>query len=411
MRTVPTIRPPGRELVQRGRIVESAIVGTSQQAEMRKATEFADRDCPFTPGFGDTPPYLAGREREQRLISRVISRLKSRAPASSAILIYGPRGNGKTVLLNWTARLARKHGIKAVDLSAISGETGESLTRRLATDSWWAVALRAVSRQRPKLSLESLRANTVHESLGSLVRRRPAVVLIDEAQTLAPAIGERILKSTQALNSSGSALLLVLAGTPDLPRNLHRMKSNFWERGDTLPLMRLDRNATSDAIRVPLEAAGRRISKDALERLVDESHGYPYFVQLWGRTLWDEAPRAARSLGIDDVDRARPLFEQARNRLYSSKLDELRDEGLVGFAAALTDSYRDSEVLSIAEINRVLGRVLEEQGTARTESTVAAVRTRLHDLGYIWSSGNEDVPSYGSGIPSLMSYVSEAAGA
>lgn len=378
---------------------------------MGKVAEFANNDCPFTPDFGGRPPFLAGRDREQRVISRVISRLKSRAQASSCVVIFAPRGNGKTALLNWTARLARKHGIRTIELSAASEETEGALTREPASDSWRTTLIRAVSWPRTKLTLESLRATTVHERLGALVRRKPAVVLIDEAQSLDRGVGERILKSTQELNSNGTLLLLVLAGTPDLPNSLYRMKSGFWERGDTLPLMRLDRDAASDAIRIPLEAAGRRITDDALEPLADESHGYPFFVQLWGRTLWDQTPKTAETLGIDDVDRARPRFEQARNRFYSLRFEELRNEGLVGYAAALANSYRDSEQLPAAEIDRVLRRVLEGKGTTPTESAVAKVRTRLHDLGYIWSSGNEEASSYTSGIPSLMSYVAESAAA
>lgn len=378
---------------------------------MRKVAEFANNDCPFTPDFGGTPPFLAGRDREQRVISRVISRLKSRAQASSGLVIFAPRGNGKTALLNWTARLARKHGIRAIELSAISAATEGALTREPASDSWWATLFRSVSWPRANLTLESLRANPVHERLGALVRRKPAVVLIDEAQSLDRGVGERILKSTQELNSDGTVLLLVLAGTPDLPNSLRQMKSAFWERGDTLTLMRLDRDAAYDAIRIPLEAAGRRITDDALERLGDESYGYPYFVQLWGRTLWDQSPRTTRTLGIDDVDHARPRFERARNRFYSLRFEELRNEGLVGYATALADSFRDSDKLGAAEIDRVLGQVLEEKGTTPSESAVAAVRTRLHDLEYIWSSCEEETPSYISGIPGLMSYVAKSAAA
>lgn len=378
---------------------------------MNEVPEFTDNDCPFTPGFGCPPPFLAGREQEQRIISQIVSSLAGNAARPSGVVIYGPRGNGKTVLLGWTAQLARDHGIKAIDLAAISSETEGALTRRLVTESGVTRAFRAVSWRGANRGSGGLRANTVHEGLGRLVRRRPAVVLIDEAHTLDRGIGEKILKSTQALNRSGAALLLVLAGTPGLRKNLRQMRSTFWERGDTLPLMRLDRDAASDAIRVPLEAAGRRITDNALECLVDESHGYPYFVQLWGRTLWDEASKTAQTLGIDDVDRARPQFKQARNRFYSSRFDELQDEGLVGYAAALADSYRDSEQLPAAEIDRVLRRVLEGKGTTPTESAVAKVRTRLHDLGYIWSSGNEEASSYTSGIPSLMSYVAESAAA
>lgn len=86
----------------------------------------------------------------------------------------------------------------------------------------------------------------------------------------------------------------MLGGTPDLSNKPHQMQSTSWGRSETLPLMRLDRAAASNAIRFPLEAAGRRITANALERLVVECHGYSYFRQLWGRTFWDEAPTPLR---------------------------------------------------------------------------------------------------------------------
>lgn len=163
---------------------------------MKKAPEFTYNDCPFTPGFGGTHPFLPGREREQRVISRMVSSLAGSVARPSGLVIYGPRGNGTTVLLDWTARLPRDHGIKAIDFSAISSESEEALTRRLATESWWTRVFRAVSWRGPNLSLESPPANTVHEGLGRLVPRKLAVALIDEAHTLGRDGGEKILKST-----------------------------------------------------------------------------------------------------------------------------------------------------------------------------------------------------------------------
>ena len=112
---------------------------------MKKAPAFTYNDCPFTPGFGGTHPFLAGREREQRVISGLVSSLAGSVARPSGQVIYGPRGNGKTVLLDWTARLPRDHGIKAIDVSAISSESEEALTRRLATESWWTRVFGAVS--------------------------------------------------------------------------------------------------------------------------------------------------------------------------------------------------------------------------------------------------------------------------
>ena len=154
--TRPTVQP-----------IESSIPSTSPQAAMRTASEFADNGCPSTPGFGGTPPYLAGREQEQHVISRSVSRLASRVPTPSGLVIYGPRGYGKTVLLNWAVRLARQRGIKAISLSAVTSETEEGLTRKLTPDSVWTGIFRAVSWRGANPSVESLQARTVHEGLAN----------------------------------------------------------------------------------------------------------------------------------------------------------------------------------------------------------------------------------------------------
>lgn len=57
--------------------------------------------APFRPGPGRSPPYLAGREAEQKLFHDLFSGLESGLAPPSEIPIYGPRGNGKTALLIW----------------------------------------------------------------------------------------------------------------------------------------------------------------------------------------------------------------------------------------------------------------------------------------------------------------------
>lgn len=52
---------------------------------------------PFQAGDGGLPPYLAGREYEQDLCWAFLSRLRRDRPPPHEIIIYGPRGNGKTI--------------------------------------------------------------------------------------------------------------------------------------------------------------------------------------------------------------------------------------------------------------------------------------------------------------------------
>ena len=56
----------------------------------------------FSPGDGAVlPPYLAGRKREQEFFRDRVRALKNRKPIGQDMIVYGPRGNGKTALLRY----------------------------------------------------------------------------------------------------------------------------------------------------------------------------------------------------------------------------------------------------------------------------------------------------------------------
>lgn len=56
---------------------------------------------PFVPGRGVLPPYLAGREDEKRRLKGVLGYVEAGRGAPRDVVLSGPRGNGKTVLLRW----------------------------------------------------------------------------------------------------------------------------------------------------------------------------------------------------------------------------------------------------------------------------------------------------------------------
>ena len=382
--------------------IESAMHGKNQSAT---------GSCPFNPAFGGVPPYLAGREQEQRSIARDLHELKHGGSAPFAMIIYGPRGNGKAALLQWTQHLALEKGIETMSVASSMINTEDALVRVLSARRWRTGIIKAASAFGLHLRIGRQRATRIREALGKRVRRRPLLLSIDEAHTLDPEVGRRLLQAAQEVYGDEAGILLMMAGTPDLPKHLRRMHATFWERSSILPLARLEASASADAVRIPLEAANRSISTEALEQVVQESHGYPFFLQLWGKVLWYAVETAERTIGMDDVDRARPEFEKARDVFYTVRYRELRKQQLVAPAAALARAFGNREELTESEVDEVLETVLADGNLPSGPGDIMELITKLHNLGYIWSPGGNLEDRYFPGIPSLMTYVARIASA
>ncbi|MFV9431602.1 hypothetical protein ACNJ7K_24090 [Rhodococcus aetherivorans] len=52
-------------------------------------------------------------------------------------------------------------------------------------------------------------------------------------------------------------------------------------------------DAAADALRIPVRQHGGDFTDDALDVLVTASGGYPYFLQEFGKAIWNLAPEAS----------------------------------------------------------------------------------------------------------------------
>jgi AAA+ ATPase superfamily predicted ATPase len=64
---------------------------------------------PYAPGAGTTPAVMAGRRTERVMFERLLDRLEA-GRSSSGLILSGPRGFGKTILLNEFQQTARSRG-------------------------------------------------------------------------------------------------------------------------------------------------------------------------------------------------------------------------------------------------------------------------------------------------------------
>ena len=154
------------------------------------------------------------------------------------IVLTGPRGNGKTVLLQWFERACRDAGGGDVERIVPSEvRTGQALVDQLLPPTGIrrllpariSVGVTGVGRAEWPATASSERRLT--KGLIARCRRRPLIVVLDEAHTLDLDVGRLLLNAGHNVRAD-APFLLVLAGTPGLAEHLGAMNASFWNRLD-----------------------------------------------------------------------------------------------------------------------------------------------------------------------------------
>ena len=322
----------------------------------------------------------------------------------SEVILYGPRGNGKTALLHWVERTARESG--GLDTYWLIGSDIpqpadlvqrlelRSVLERLVPESLSVAGVGASWREREERPL-------LAEALEARAKDTPLVVLVDEAHTLEPKVGQWLLNAAQVAGSR-APFLLILAGTPDLRARLSAMGASFWNRAKKVAVGRLEDAAAGEAIRRPLAADGIEIEEEALARMVRESHGYPFFVQLWGQVVWEQVRGSAEGddrVTASVVGAVASAFEGEKDDYYVDRYWELEKMALLAVAREVAAAFRGRARLSNEDFREAVGRAAGGDSAADPGDGAEV----LEHLGFVWRT--KGVPGWEPGIPSLMDYI------
>jgi hypothetical protein len=324
---------------------------------------------PFHPSFGVSPPVLVGRDRV--LEDFGLGLAEGPGALERASLVIGPRGIGKTVVLNEIRALAQERGWIVVSETATPGLlerlTIEAFPRALRTadpsaTSWRPTGLSAIGFG---ASWEATSRYDYHPGLRSmwhdlgtiLVKSGGGVmVTLDEVHGDAAGLVRDDLRQVgatfQHLRSENRNVAFAAAGLPSAVADvLNDGVLTFLRRGARFELDLIDREDVRYALAAPLTEGGRTYDDAAIEYAVDASDGYPFMIQLIGSQMWrltNDGRLVDLAVAKHAVRRSFPLMAQL---VFEPVLADLSARD-IDFLAAMT---LDDGSTRIADVQRRLG--------------------------------------------------------
>ena len=385
---------------------------------MSSATTFKPKgENPFTPSIGKTPPRTAGREEEMSQLSGYIRRMQA-SGRGDVVLMFAPRGNGKTVLLNHLEEQCKAAGMTVVrttperdgclpiaDLKDLlpPGTTPDS--SQLSIGGGVNVGAAALSVQ--WTAKGSKRTGQFKTHLAEACDMAPRALLVDEAHQWHGGDRPEFIGMCQPLMDK-HPFFVVIAGTPGLMPVIQEGITGI-DRAPIICPGLLELAAAIEAIRIPLQEGGITISDTAIEQVAKDAQRYPFFLQVWGAALWDyAAKRGISHLADEHAQAAKERVDDTRAGFYERRMKEFVKDGRLRLAAvAVADAfnaggqYDQDAMIDIVEL--ALRQSVPDEPDPWQKSWLLV--ERLVELGFIWEPNS--VPPYQAGIPSLMTYVAD----
>jgi hypothetical protein len=351
-----------------------------------------------------------GRDAELEGFEILLDRL-TRGHAEQSMLITGLRGVGKTVLLGafedralhsgWvtvTAEITKNEAFgarmgsmvrRALFQAAPRPSWGERVRRAAGVLKSFSLTVSSDGSMTAGIDVDAVEglADTGNlgddltdllVALGEAAQERETGVafLVDEVQFLRAAEFEALIAGLHRTVQRQLPITFVGAGLPQLPRLAGEAKS-YAERLFKFPrLGELSAPQAEAALAQPAADLGVSFEPGAIDVIVDYTEGYPYFLQEYGKIVWDLAP--------DDEPIGERVAEEAR-RAVEQKLDE----SFFRVRAERTTELELHYLRAMAELGgreHTAGEVAAVMG--RSSEQLGPTRARLIDKGLLYTTGH-----------------------
>jgi hypothetical protein len=367
---------------------------------------------PFAPGAGTPPPELAGRSALLERAGITLARIQQ-GRAAKSILLIGLRGVGKTVLLNRIQQTAEEGGYKTILKEAHEdkplpsllvpalrqlllsldqlGGLSEQVKRGLRVLKSFAGSLKVkygdielgldIDPERGTSDSGDIESDLpdllVAVAEAGVARKMPVALLIDELQYINEVELSALIMGMHKIAQRQLPMVLFGAGLPQLVGNTGRSKS-YAERLFDFPVVGpLSKRDAEVAIIEPIAREDERIAKGAVERIIEATEGYPYFLQEWGYQCWNTADKSP--ISIRDVERASPTIlkklDESFFRVRFDRLTPAEKKYLRAMAELGSGPHRSGDIAEVLKVK---------------VQSVAPVRSALIKKGMIYSPQHGD---------------------
>ena len=367
---------------------------------------------PYAPGAGTPPPELAGRGEIIDAAHIALERTKI-GRASKSLLMVGLRGVGKTVLLDRVRENAEGNGICTLRIEAPEGRSLPSilapqlrvallkLSNREAAKELAQRALRGLAGFVSALKVKyndievgldfqpepgladngdlELDLQELLEAVGEAAKSDGTCVgiFVDELQYVKEDELAALITALHRTSQRQLPVVMLGAGLPQVRGRMGRAKSyaeRLFEFPEIGPLTSEDAKL---AIAKPAEAEGVEIEPAALDAIVSQTQCYPYFLQEWGKHVWDVAVKSpistsdvkiASDLAVATLDES--FFLVRFDRLTPSEKKYVRAMAQLG-----PGPHRSGDIAAVLK---------------RQVSALGPTRSQLIGKGMIWSPSHGD---------------------
>jgi hypothetical protein len=366
-------------------------------------------DNPYTPNAGARPPALVGREAELLAFEVLLDRMRA-GHTEQSMLITGLRGVGKTVLLGAFEERARARDWVTVDAeitkSSDFGLRMAQLVRRallrISPSARWRdraeraarvlksfqMALDPTGKINFGIDVDAIEGFADSGDLGedltdvllalgeaAIEHDTGVLFLFDEVQFLSPTEFEALIAALHKTVQRQLPIVLAGAGLPQLPRLAGDAKS-YAERLFRFPAIgRLPPEEAARALTTPAERLDVVYEPDAVGAIVEYTEGYPYFLQEYGKLVWDNVVRSpiTRSDAADAREAVEAKLDGSFFRVRAERTSELELRYMRAMAELGPEAQPAKDVAAL------MGRTSEQLGPTRS---------RLIEKGLLYTPGH-----------------------